>query len=124
MFWNYFFIILIIGSAGYLLLLFWRKRKTLATINVERVPGVKEQKVKSRLLEARLKRTLDVQLTQVRRFVGWKSWKLSAVLKFWQQRLQELEREYRRIIHKDLSSEVKKSKAIEEQKSRCKFNLR
>ena len=111
---SYLFILLIIGSAGYLLSLVWRKRKTLATINVERVPGVKDQQVKSRLLEAKLKRTVGKQLESVQKFVGWRSWKLSDGLGFLQQRLQQLEREYRRIIHKDLSSEVKKSKAIED----------
>ncbi|MFH0873632.1 MAG: tetratricopeptide repeat protein [Candidatus Komeilibacteria bacterium] len=114
MIWNYLFIALIIVSAGYLLSLFWRQRKMLATINVERVPGVKDQQVKSRLLEAKLKRTIGEHWGNARRFIGWHPRKLSDSIKFLQQRLQQLEREYRRIIHKDLSSEVKKSKAIED----------
>jgi tetratricopeptide (TPR) repeat protein len=120
---DYLLIIIIIGSAGYLIYLVIRKLPQLSNINIDRVPGVRDAAVKNKILEAKLKRDILQQLTAFQKFFGWQRLSLNSLMQSWRDRLLQLEREYKRITHRDLSSEVKKSKALEDLLNNAKTYL-
>ncbi len=111
---NYLFLLIIIASVGYLLFLVIRRFPQLSNINIDRVPGVRDAAVKNKILEAKLKRDIIQQFSALQKFFGWQRWSIRGIIQSWQNRLLQLEREYKRITHKDLSSEVKKSKVLED----------
>lgn len=120
---DYLLIIIIIGSAGYLIYLVIRKLPQLSNINIDRVPGVRDAAVKNKILEAKLKRDILQQLTAFQKFFGWQRLSLNSLMQSWRDRLLQLEREYKRITHRDLSSEVKKSKVLEDLLNNAKTYL-
>jgi tetratricopeptide (TPR) repeat protein len=111
---DYFLSLVIIVSGGYLVYLVIRKLPQLSNINVDRIPGARDAAVKNKILEAKLKRDIVQRFTALQKFFGWQKLSLRGIMQSWQDRLLQLEREYKRITHRDLSSEVKKSKVLED----------
>jgi len=104
--------IVALSSLGYLIFLLTKRFPQLANVDVEGLPGAKDDQVKQKILEDKLKRDVSKQVKSLREFFGLKSFSFSGLVKSWQDRLQLLEREYRRLRNRDLKSEVKKSKAL------------
>ena len=109
-------IFLIVGGASvaYLLFLIIRKFPQLVNLDASSQPAIKEEQVKQKILEEKLRREWSRGLSVVKEFVGFKRFSWSGLLKKWQDKLLQLEREYRRILNKDLSTQVEKSKARQE----------
>ena len=109
---NNIFIIIAIGAVGYILFIVFRKFPQIAAIDVKRVPGAKDTAVKRKILEERLRRDIGKRVFSLKNFFGWERLNFNKVLQVWQDRLLQLEREYRRLIHKDLSTQVQKTKVL------------
>ena len=116
-------IIIAAASAVYFVYLLVSKFPQLVNINTADLPGAKDEETKRKILEDKLKREVQKNFTTVRDLFGFKNWSLSGLLERWKDRLQQVEREYRRVLNKDLSSAVKKSKALEDLLTNAKTYL-
>lgn len=109
-----FLVIIILGSLGFIIFLIIRKFPQLVHVDVTKIPGAKDEEVKQKILEEKLKRDVSKNMTSLLDFFGLKKFRLGDLFNKWQDRLSQIERDLQKMVHKDLSSEVKKSKALED----------
>jgi len=111
---NIILIVIALACLAYLGYIIFRKFPILSNINTKEIPGLRDVQTKQKILEDKLKRDVVKNWDSLRDFFGLRQWSLRDVASAWQERLSKLEREYRKMIHKDLSSQVKKNKQLED----------
>ena len=107
-------IVLAILSLAYIIRLVVKKFSRLTNVNVDNLPDIQIQRQKDAILTKRLERSWSNVLGKSKELAGPWQKKLVKGIKDYYQQLKNLETDLRRRGHQELSSNVDKSKAINE----------
>lgn len=108
-------IVIMVASFGYTLYLIVGKFPQLSNINVRSLPEQRQIAIKRRILEDKLKKDFRTGWEAMKKLVGGQvRSRISSAFSRVYEKLKDLEHEYRITRQKDLSSEVSKTRLIEE----------
>lgn len=110
---NIIFIIIIIISLGIIIYVIWRKFSKLALIDLEKAPIIKQDEVKKKIIEERLKRNLSEIFSKIGDFLRPVITKIIQLSKEFFKKLIELEEEYRyRVLNLRLKDKIYRDQRV------------